>query len=163
MLEQIVKTAYKEFTLRFYHELFARFQDQETGLTAAEIFAAEAIRALGSPTVNEFADFMHVSTPNAAYKINSLVRKGYVEKTRSAQDKREYLLHVTQKYETYCGAGDRVQSAVARIRERFSPEECAKFGEMLSVISEELLPFDGEQPSLPARTARRRTDSKPPR
>ena len=30
MLEQIVKTAYKEFTLRFYHELFARFQDQET-------------------------------------------------------------------------------------------------------------------------------------
>ena len=105
MLEQIVKTAYKEFTLRFYHELFARFQDQETGLTAAEIFAAEAIRALGSPTVNEFADFMHVSTPNAAYKINSLVRKGYVEKTRSAQDKREYLLHVTQKYETYCGAG----------------------------------------------------------
>ena len=46
MLEQIVKTAYKEFTLRFYHELFARFQDQETGLTAAEIFAAEAIRAL---------------------------------------------------------------------------------------------------------------------
>ena len=97
MLEQIVKTAYKEFTLRFYHELFARFQDQETGLTAAEIFAAEAIRALGSPTVNEFADFMHVSTPNAAYKINSLVRKGYVEKTRSAQDKREYLLHVTQE------------------------------------------------------------------
>src|SRR5699024_11560783 len=62
MLEQIVKTAYKEFTLRFYHELFARFQDQETGLTAAEIYAAEAIRALGSPTVNEFADFMHVST-----------------------------------------------------------------------------------------------------
>ena len=147
MLEQIVKTAYKEFTLRFYHELFARFQDQETGLTAAEIFAAEAIRALGSPTVNEFADFMHVSTPNAAYKINSLVRKGYVEKTRSAQDKREYLLHVTQKYETYCGAGDRVQSAVARIRERFSPEECAKFGEMLSVISQELLPLDGEQPA----------------
>ena len=143
MLEQIVKTAYKEFTLRFYHELFARFQDQETGLTAAEIFAAEAIRALGSPTVNEFADFMHVSTPNAAYKN--------VEKTRSAQDKREYLLHVTQKYETYCGAGDRVQNAVARIRERFSPEECAKFGEMLSVISEELLPFDGEQPAGPDR------------
>ena len=156
MLEQIVKTAYKEFTLRFYHELFARFQDQETGLTAAEIFAAEAIRASGSPTVNEFADFMHVSTPNAAYKINSLVRKGYVEKTRSAQDKREYLLHVTQKYETYCGAGDRVQSAVARIRERFSPEECAKFGEMLSVISEELLPFDGEQPAGPDRPAQNR-------
>ena len=128
MLEQIVQTAYREFTLRFYHELFARFQDQETGLSAAEIFAAEAIRALGTPTVNEFAEFMHVSTPNAAYKINSLVRKGYVEKTRSSQDKREYLLHV--------------QSAVARIRERFTPEECAKFGEMLSVISEELLPYD---------------------
>ena len=141
MLEQTVVKAYKEFTLRFYHELFARFQDQETGLTAAEIFAAEAIRALGAPTVNEFAAFMHVSTPNAAYKINSLVRKGYVEKERSAEDKREFLLHVTRKYETYCGAGDRVQSAVARIRDRFTPEECAKFGEMLSVISEERLPL----------------------
>ena len=151
MLEQIVKTAYKEFTLRFYHELFARFQDQETGLTAAEIFAAEAIRALGSPTVNEFAAFMHVSIPNAAYKINSLVRKGYVEKTRSAQDKREYILHVTRKYETYCGAGDRVQSAVARIRERFTPEECAKFGEMLSVISEELLPLSDDDTTGPGR------------
>ena len=83
--------------------------------------------------------------PNAAYKINSLVRKGYVEKTRSSQDKREYLLHVTRKYELYCGAGDRVQSAVARIRERFTPEECAKFGEMLSVISEELLPCDEDE------------------
>ena len=149
MLEKIVQTAYREFTLRFYHELFARFQDQETGLTAAEIFAAEAIRALGTPTVNEFAAFMQVSTPNAAYKINSLVRKGYVKKTRSSEDKREYLLHVTRKYELYCGAGDRVQSAVARIRERFPPEECAKFGEMLSVISEELLPWDhaGDKPA----------------
>ena len=93
-----------------------------------------------------------MSTPNAAYKINSLVRKGYVEKTRSAQDRREYLLHVTPKYEAFCGAGDRVQSAVARIRERFSPEECAKFGEMLSVISEELLPLPSEEAS-PARKA----------
>ena len=49
-----------------------------------------------------------------------------------------------------------MQSAVARIRERFSPEECAKFGEMLSVISEELLPFDGEQPAGPDRPAQNR-------
>ena len=82
-----------------------------------------------------------------------------MEKTRSAQDKREYILHVTRKYEIYCGAGDRVQSAVARIRERFTPEECAKFGEMLSVISEELLPLVGRRP-LPLPTSagsRRRT------
>ena len=121
MLEQAFADVYSKFKLHFYQKVFSRFQAREASLTTVETFCMETIQALGSPTVNEFADFMHVSTPNAAYKINSLVRKGYVEKTRSAQDKREYLLHVTQKYETYCGAGDRVQNAVARIRERFSP------------------------------------------
>ena len=141
MLEQIVKTAYKEFTLRFYHELFARFQDQETGLTAAEIFAAEAIRALGSPTVNEFADFMHVSTPNAAYKINSLVRKGYLTRVQSEQDKREYHLQVTQKYRDYYNVStDYMRKVMERIKERFSPEECDKLEEMLAIVSQELMP-----------------------
>ena len=147
MLEEKFEIVYTKFKLHFYQEIFERFQNREASLTTVETFAMETIQALGSPTINEFASFMRISPPNAAYKINSLVRKGYVEKTRSAQDKREYLLHVTRKYETHCGAGDRVQSAVARIRERFSPEECAKFGEMLSVISEELLPFEGEQPN----------------
>ena len=36
--------------------------------------------AMGEPTIAEFSRMMQISTPNAAYKIGSLVRKGYVEK-----------------------------------------------------------------------------------
>ncbi len=35
----------------------------------------ETIQALGTPTVNEFATFMRISPPNAAYKVNSLIKK----------------------------------------------------------------------------------------
>ena len=87
--------------LRFYQETFARFQNREASLTTVEAFAMEAIYALGSPTVKEFADFMRVSSSNAAYKIASLVRKGYVEKVQSEEDGREYHLMPTQKYLDY--------------------------------------------------------------
>ena len=36
--------------------------------------------ALEEPTINEFASFVNISSPNAAYKVNSLIQKGYVEK-----------------------------------------------------------------------------------
>ena len=39
--------------------------------------------------------------PNAAYKIGSLVKKGYVEKIQSTTDRREYNLRPTQKYIDY--------------------------------------------------------------
>lgn len=44
------------------------------------------------PTVNEFASFVQISPPNAAYKVNSLIRKGYLKKVQSQEDKREYRL-----------------------------------------------------------------------
>lgn len=61
----------------------------------------ESIMALGRPSVNEFATFMRISPPNAAYKVNSLVKKGYIRKIQSPEDRREYHLEVTQKYIDY--------------------------------------------------------------
>ena len=101
----------------------------------------ETIQALGSPTVNEFASFMRISPPNAAYKINSLIRKGYVRKLQSEQDKREYHLQVTQKYRDYYNiSSDYVRQVVDRMRKRFTPEECAKLEEALTIIDRELMP-----------------------
>ena len=101
----------------------------------------ETIQALGSPTINEFASFMRISPPNAAYKINSLIRKGYVQKIQSEHDKREYHLQVTQKYKDYYNiSNDYVQTVTERIRQRFTPEECEKLNEMLEIISQELMP-----------------------
>ena len=141
MLEQRFETVYTKFKLHFYQEIFERFQNREASLTTVETFAMATIQALGSPTVNEFASFMRISPPNAAYKINSLIRKGYVQKIQSAQDKREYHLRVTEKYKEYYNvSSDYVRVVTERMRERFTPEECTKLEEMLSIISKELMP-----------------------
>ena len=141
MLEEKFEIVYTKFKLHFYQEIFERFQNREASLTTVETFAMETIQALGSPTVNEFASFMRISPPNAAYKINSLIRKGYVQKIQSAQDKREYHLQVTQKYRDYYNiSNDYVHVVTERMRQRFTPEECAKLEEMLAIISKELMP-----------------------
>lgn len=101
----------------------------------------ETIQALGSPTVNEFATFMRISPPNAAYKVNSLIKKGYVNKVQSPHDRREYHLEVTQKYLDYYNISRSYMTEVMeRITKRFSPEECRKPEEMLNIVSRELMP-----------------------
>ena len=101
----------------------------------------ETIQALGSPTVNEFATFMRISPPNATYKVNSLVKKGYIRKVRSAEDRREYHLEVTPKYFDYYNISTSyLVEVMSRVTRRFSAEECARLEEMLNVVSRELMP-----------------------
>ena len=141
MLEQAFNNVYSKFKLHFYQEIFRRFQDREASLTTVETFCMESIQALGSPTVNEFANFMHISPPNAAYKVNSLVKKGYIRKVRSAEDRREYHLEVTPKYFDYYNISTSyLVEVMSRVTGRFSAEECARLEEMLNVVSRELMP-----------------------
>jgi len=141
MLRDAFFTVYTKFKLHFYQEIFRRFQSREASLTTMETFCMESIQALGSPTVNEFATFMCISTPNAAYKVNSLVEKGYIRKIRSEKDRREYHLEVTQKYLDYYNISTSyIGQVMDRIVERFPPEECAKLEEMLEIVSQELMP-----------------------
>ena len=101
MLQDAFFTVYTKFKLHFYKEIFQRFQSCEASLTTVETFCMETIMALGHPTINEFASFMCISSPNAAYKVASLIKKGYVRKVQSETDRRECHLEVTQKYIDY--------------------------------------------------------------
>ena len=140
-LEQAFDEVYTKFKLHFYQEIFSRFQDREASLPAVETFAMETIKALGSPTVNEFASFMRISPPNAAYKVNSLVKKGYLRKVQSQDDRREFHLEPTQKYIDYYNiSASYTTEVVARANHRFTPEDCAKLEEMLTIVSRELMP-----------------------
>ena len=141
MLEQAFFNVYTKFKLHFYQEIFRRFQDREASLTTVETFCMETIMALGTPTVNEFATFMRISPPNAAYKVNSLVKKGYIRKVQSREDKREYHLEVTQKYIDYYNiSSSYIVEVMHRITRRFSPEDCSKLIEMMNIVSRELMP-----------------------
>ena len=140
-LEQAFDEVYTKFKLHFYQEIFSRFQDREASLTAVETFAMETIKALVSPTVNEFASFMRISPPNAAYKVNSLVKKGYVRRVQSQDDRREFHLEPTQKYIDYYNiSASYTTEVVRRANARFTPEECSKLEEMLTIVSRELMP-----------------------
>lgn len=141
MLTSTFNTVYTKFKLHFFQEIFARFQSREASLTTVEVFCMETILALGRPTINEFATFMRISSPNAAYKVGSLIKKGYVRKIQSETDRREYHLEVTQKYIDYYNISARYTDLVMeRICARFSPEECEKLTQMLEIVSRELMP-----------------------
>lgn len=141
MLKYAFFNVYTKFKLHFYQEIFRRFQDREASLTTVETFCMESIQALGSPTVNEFATFMRISPPNAAYKVNSLVKKGYIRKVQSPEDRREYHLEVTQKYIDYYNISTSyIEEVMRRITARFPPEDCAKLEEMLTIVNRELMP-----------------------
>lgn len=141
MLKQAFFDVYTKFKLHFYQEIFQRFQDREASLTTVETFCMETIQALGRPTINEFASFMSISAPNAAYKVNSLLKKGYLRKVQSEDDRREYHLEVTQKYIDYYNISSSYMVEVMdRVARRFPAEDCAKLEEILTVVSRELMP-----------------------
>ena len=141
MLEQAFQDVYTKFKLHFYQNIFQRFATREATLTTVESCFMEGIMAMGEPTIAEFSRMMQISTPNAAYKIGSLVKKGYVEKIQSTTDRREYHLRPTQKYIDYYNISySYLSTVIERVRQRFPEKDVDKLEEMLSVISNELMP-----------------------
>jgi DNA-binding MarR family transcriptional regulator len=141
MLERYLNEIYVKFKLNFYRQIFARFEERETSLTVLETFCAEVIHALGSPTVNEFAQFSNISAQNATHKVNNLVRKGYVTKLRSPDDKREFILSVTDKFFQYYNlSASYVHEVIGRIEKRFTAGELSAFERALEILNSELMP-----------------------
>lgn len=141
MFQQSFVNIYTKFKMHFYQKVFERFQDREATLTTVETFCMEMIYALDNPTVAEFANLANISSPNAAYKVNSLVKKGYLKKVQSKDDKREYHLEVTEKYINYYNISyGYIQVVMDRIRERFDKEEMETLDRVLEIIDKELMP-----------------------
>ena len=64
-----------------------------------------------------------------------------MEKIQSTTDRREYHLRPTQKYIDYYNISySYLSTVVERVRERFPEEDVDKLEEMLTVISDELMP-----------------------
>lgn len=141
MLEKNFSDIYTKFKMRLYSKVFNQDIKVEDSLSAIEVLCVELIVAMDRPTINEFASFAQLSAPNAAYKINNLVKKGYINKVQSSVDKREYHLEVTDKYmKTYGVTYDYIGTVMKRIRERFSDDQVKELEEILGVIDDELMP-----------------------
>ena len=141
MLEQTLTEVYTKFKVHFYQEAFSHIENREATLTTTEVFCVEVIHALKNPTVAEFADFIKVSSPNAAYKVNSLIKKGYIEKIQSKEDRREFHLRVTDKFFDYYNLSQNyVNQVIERAKEHFNAKEIEVLDKILGEMSNELMP-----------------------
>ncbi len=141
MLSEVFLEVYEKFKLNFYMNMFLKIKDRETSLTATETFTVEVIHALKNPKVSQLAKFLDMSTPNVAYKISSLIKKGYVEKVQSTEDKREYILKATDKfYAYYDEKNEYIETVLKRLEEKMGSENSRKLEEILEVMSKDLMP-----------------------
>lgn len=142
MLEKNIARVYNKFKLHLYGQILRDMSNKDDEpLSVQEVVYLELITALRHPTINEFASYAKLSGPNAAYRINRLIAKGYVTKAQSERDKREYHLRPTPKYrQNYGSAMKYINTVAGRMRERFSEEDIVKFDEMLHVVASELMP-----------------------
>ncbi len=140
-LEKNFSEVYTKFKLNYYKSVFSNFADREASLTTVETYCVEVIYALNKPTVNEFALFLGISAPNAAYKVNRLVQKGYIKKVQSDEDKREYRLCVTEKFYNYYNIGlSYIWQVSQRIIKNCSDSEITELNSILERISHEFMP-----------------------
>ncbi len=141
MLNENFCKVYDKFKLHFYRKVFELVRERDGSLSAMEAFSLEVIKMLGTPTVSQFAEFLNISQSNATYKVNNLIKKGYLERQNSQFDRREYHLVLSEKFYNYIGLLSSYESTVTeRIAKRFSPQEVELFDKMLQIISDELMP-----------------------
>jgi DNA-binding MarR family transcriptional regulator len=140
-LKRAFLDVYTKFKLHFYRRIFGRFEAREASLSAVETFCVEVIDALDNPSISDFARFVDISQANATYKVQSLIKKGYVVKVRDEQDRREYRLCLTERFHEYNRLRtDYVGEVVSRMERRFAPEEIKTLKYILEVMDRELMP-----------------------
>lgn len=139
MLTEDIFELYQLFRLSHYRTLFGRIREKDGSLSATEAFAVDVIHLLGTPTVTQLADALGISQPNATYKVNNLVQKGYVVKTGSEGDRRECRLQLGPKFYQYFNEPGRVlDQAAEKLQRQFSSEEIGVFLRVLRSLIEDM-------------------------
>ena len=141
MIEENFTAVFDKCKFQFFRKIFELVRERDGSLSAMEACSLEIIDLLAAPTIGEFADFLNISQSNATYKVNSLMRKGYLVRQNSETDRREYHLVLSEKYYKYMELLTSYEDTVcSRIQSRFSEDELAVFDRILQTISDELMP-----------------------
>ena len=139
-IAEAVSDLYRNLRLSHYRNLFGQLREKAGSLSATEAFSAEVIYLLDRPTIGEFADFIGISQPNASYKVNSLVTKGYLERVNSDDDHREAHLYVTKKFLDYYGRQlPDMKSAVTGALSTFTEQEVLLLSSLFRKLNQHLI------------------------
>ena len=139
MTEKVFERLYRQFRLEYAKKVFSILKEREGSLSAQELLSAEVIFLLDKPTVKQFADFLNISSPNAAYKVKTLTEKGYIVKEPSPKDGRESLLRVTDKFLGYYAEEDTYGSFILRkMKDKLTVEEMKIVSETMKILNEKV-------------------------
>ena len=123
MLLQTLRQLYRRLRLTSYRRIFGSIRERSGSLSATEAFSADVIQLMGAPTLSQFAQYLGISQPNATYKVNNLVAKGYLAKI-PGEDRREVRLQTAGKFNAYYHDNEQaLREAMDALAGRFSPEE----------------------------------------
>ncbi len=137
-MEKILKT-FQKLRLEFYRKIFTRVRERDGSLSAMEVFSLEIIYALGRPTIGRFARFIGISQSNATYKVNSLMKKGYLIRQPSADDGREYNLELSEKFYGYSDMLEENVRAIAKsVLDKLTTEERSALSRAADLLNAEL-------------------------
>lgn len=100
-MQEKFEQVYKLLRLNLYQQVFKTLSIENTDLSTSEYLCLESIFLLDKPTVSEFANYLGISSSNAAYKVRQLMHKGYIEKVNSKKDARVYSLVPTTKFHEF--------------------------------------------------------------
>ena len=135
-LRKTMEEIYSHLLIRYYQKLFTQSNKEITNLNAMEISMLEIIYHLQQPTYSELSAFMHISQPNLTYRINNLIKKGYVESIPDEKDKRRYYLTVTSKFLDFYEIDDEYLNQLSRnILEQLSSSEIQVLGKILNITT----------------------------
>lgn len=136
MLPDIFQDVYNIFKMNFYKSMCENSKE----LTMQEAFSLDIIYMLKNPTILEYANYMKISQPNATYKINQLIDKGYLIKEVCESDKRAFRLQVTPKFLECYRDNDRfIQKTLTDIENHFDSHDVEVLKKMLLSIKKQLL------------------------
>lgn len=125
--------------LGVYQRLFDSVKEREGSLSATEAFCVDIVHLLGDPTLTQFASVLHLSQPNATYKINSLAAKGYVIKEASDTDRREIRIRTTEKFARYFTEEYGLKNAAEKLSKEYTKEELELVEKVMKSLKQHLL------------------------
>ena len=139
MFYESILNLYRKFRLLSYRDIFQAVQEKNGSLSATEAFSADVINLLHQPTVTQFADYIGISQPNATYKVNNLVAKGYIRRVHGGADRRECRLEISDRFVHYYRENvSGLEEAVGHLREEFSEQELGTAARVLNRLAENL-------------------------
>ena len=135
MLVKKFQEVYNLFKMNFYSSLCQNCNE----LSMQEAFSLDVIHMLGKPTILEFANYMGISQPNATYKINQMIQKGFLTKKSCIDDKRSFQLEVTQKFLDLYRMNDQfIEKSLNIIKSEFDENTLTNLESMLTSLKSKL-------------------------